>query len=317
MRKLPALIAASTVLAAVALPPASAALPVAQVHTKQSGMAAAAAEPPTYDAIPLKSYPAFDANQAVAVDAKYFYAVNNTTITKHDRHTGEPLLQFAGDEDGPFIHMDSGMVLGNKLYAVHSNYSDWPMESSIEVFDTRTMRHIDSYSFGIYRGSLTWLDRHDGAWWAGFANYDDVSDETGEPYGQTYNTQIVKLNDKFEPLASYTIPKQILDRFKPMSNSGGSWGPDGRLWLTGHDLGEAYVMELPTAGSELRWIATVNLPDVQGQGIAWDRSDPRHPTFWAISRPNRLVHTFSMPITSIKTPTAKGWSVLGPGQFRK
>ena len=78
MRKLPALIAASTVLAAVALPPASAARPVAQVHTKQSGMAAAAAEPPTYDATPLKSYPAFDANQAVAVDAKYFYAVNNT-----------------------------------------------------------------------------------------------------------------------------------------------------------------------------------------------------------------------------------------------
>ncbi|MEV5962760.1 hypothetical protein AB0L70_13415 [Kribbella sp. NPDC051952] len=165
-----------------------------------------------------------------------------------------------------FIHMDSGVVVGSKLYAVHSNYPDFPMESSIEVFDARTMRHIDSYSFGIYRGSLTWLDWHDGAWWAGFANYDEISDETGEPYGQTDNTQIVKLNDKFQPLASYTIPKTILDRFKSMSNSGGSWGPDGRLWLTGHDLGEAYVMELPTADAELRWIATVDLPDVPGSG---------------------------------------------------
>ncbi len=33
-----------------------------------------------------------------------------------------------------------------------------------------------------------------------------------------------------------------------MSNSSGSWGPDGRLWTTGHDLGEAYVMEPSRAG---------------------------------------------------------------------
>jgi hypothetical protein len=157
MRKLPALIVASTVLAAVALSPASA----VPAPSAEAGTAVAA--PPTYDATPLKSYPAFDANQAVAVDAKYFYAVNNRTITKHDRRTGEPLLQFAGDADGPFKHMDSGVVVGTKLYAVHSNYPAWPMESSIEVFDTKTMRHVDSYSFGIYRGSLTWLDRHDGA----------------------------------------------------------------------------------------------------------------------------------------------------------
>ncbi|WP_350280510.1 hypothetical protein [Kribbella sp. HUAS MG21] len=49
-------------------------------------------------------------------------------------------------------------------------------------------------------------------------------------------------------------------------------------------LGAAYAMELPVVGSELRWIATVELPDVQGQGLAWDRADPRQPTFWAISR---------------------------------
>src|SRR3546814_8779330 len=56
------------------------------------------------------------------------------------------------------------------------------MTSSVEVFDTRTMEHVDSFSFGILRGSLTWLDRHDGAWWAGFANYDNDGDD-GLPYG--------------------------------------------------------------------------------------------------------------------------------------
>ncbi|MFG1816165.1 hypothetical protein ACGFIF_20545 [Kribbella sp. NPDC049174] len=133
-----------------------------------------AAEPPSYPATPLTSYAAVDANQA-------------------------------GDTDGPFKHLDSGVVVGSKLYAVHSNYPEWPMESSIEVFDTRTMRHVDTYSFGIYRGSLTWLDRHDGAWWAGFANYDEIQDGMTEPYGQTYNTQVVKLNDRFEPQVTQSI----------------------------------------------------------------------------------------------------------------
>jgi hypothetical protein len=58
-----------------------------------------------------------------------------------------------------------------------------------------------------------------------------------------------------------------------MSNSGGSWGPDGKLYLTGHDPAEAYVMELPKGGSILNWVATVPLKNT-GQGIAWDRSTP-------------------------------------------
>ncbi|ADB35570.1 hypothetical protein Kfla_6575 [Kribbella flavida DSM 17836] len=335
MQKVPALLAASTVLAAAAVGPfaAAAARPASTTAAAAAVVPAGAygapdtravqtagtadVEPPAFPATPVRTYPAFDANQAVAVDAKYFYAVNNRTVTKHDRSTGEPLLQFAGDTDGPVEHLDSGVVVNGKLYAAHSNYPEWPMESSIEVFDTRTMRHVSTHSFGIERGSLTWLDRYDGAWWAGFANYDKPREGSSEPYGQTYNTQVVKLNDRFEVVAGWTIPKPILDRFSPMSNSGGSWGPDGRLYLTGHDLGEAYVMTLPVAGSELRWVATVHLPEIQGQGIAWDRSSVRNPTFWAISRPARQVRSFTLPVRSIADPAAKGWQVLGPGQFRR
>ncbi len=277
---------------------------------------AAAAEPPVFTATLARSYDTFDANQGVAVDDKYFYVVDNRSITKHDKATGQPVLQFAGNSDGPIIHMDSGAVVNGKLYAAHSNYSEYPMESSIEVFDTRTMRHITTYSFGIYRGSLTWLDRHDGAWWAGFANYDVIPSGQTKPYGETYNTQVVKLNDAFQVVEAWTIPKTILDRFKPMSNSGGSWGPDGRLWLTGHDLGEAYVMRLPAAGSELEWVATVNLPDVEGQGIAWDRSG-RQPTLWTIKRTTRQALSFSVPYRQIANPDTSYWQVLGPGQFQQ
>jgi hypothetical protein len=277
---------------------------------------AVAAEPPVLTATLARSYDTFDANQGIAVDGRYFYVVDNRSITKHDRATGEALLQFAGDSAGPITHMDSGVVVNGRLYASHSNYDESPMESSIEVFDTRTMRHIGTHSFGIYRGSMTWLDRHDGAWWAGFANYDVIPDDQTEPYGGTYNTQVVKLNDAFQVVESWTIPKAILDRFKPMSNSGGSWGPDGRLWLTGHDLGEAYVMNLPAAGSELAWLATVELPNVEGQGIAWERSG-KQPTLWTIKRSTRQALSFTVPYRSISDPKTSYWRVLGPGQFQR
>jgi len=310
-------LAASITVGALALStglvPAQAAAPA---HAPTAASAAAAVEPPVFTATLSRSYDTFDANQAVAVDKKYFYVVDNRKITKHDKATGKPLLQFVSDPAGPIIHMDSAVVVGDKLYAAHSNYDQSPMESSIEVFDTKTMRHVDTYSFGIYRGSLTWLDRHDGAWWAGFANYDEVPDGETEPYGETYNTQIVKMDDHFQVVESWNIPKTILDRFKPMSNSGGSWGPDGRLWLTGHDLGEAYVMNLPAAGPELEWVATVTLPNVEGQGIAWDRSGDK-PTLWAIKRSTSQALSFAAPYRSISDPHGSSWQVLGPGHFQQ
>jgi hypothetical protein len=136
----------------------------------------------------------------------------------------------------------------------------------------------------------------------------------GAVYGDTDNTQVVKMNDRFEVVEGYTIPTEILDRFRPMSNSGGSWGPDGRLWITGHDLGEAYVLEPPRAGSELRWIATVRLPGVEGQGIAWDLSGPR-PTLWAIKRSTKQVLQFEVPYRNIAEPPSDDWHINTPGHF--
>ncbi|HEU0288561.1 MAG TPA: hypothetical protein VFR22_16050, partial [Nocardioidaceae bacterium] len=102
---------------------------VAATPTPTTTATTVAADPPVLDAELIRSYDAFDANQGVAVDAKYFYAVDNRSITKHDRETGEPLLQIAGSSGGPLIHMDSGAVVGCKIYAAHSNYSGMPMQS--------------------------------------------------------------------------------------------------------------------------------------------------------------------------------------------
>jgi hypothetical protein len=252
-------------------------------------------EVPVYDAELVQQFDASNARQGVAVDAGHFYAVNNFAIAKHDKSTGEKVAQWAGRAEGdPLIHMDSLMELDGQLYASHSNYPVYPMTSSVEIWDAATMQHAATHSFGIHRGSLTWLDRHDGAWWAGFANYDKVQGGQSAPYGLTNNTQVVKLDDDFRVLQAWTLPLEILNRMRPMSNSGGSWGPEGLLYLTGHDHGELYVMQIPDAGSTLRWVATVKTPVLEGQGIAWDRSQSGR-YVWGINKGERKVVKIKMP----------------------
>jgi hypothetical protein len=163
------------------------------------------------------------------------------------------------------------------------------------VWDMGNMQHIESHSFGVMLGSFTWLDRYNGSWWGAFANYDIVQRGMTNPCGETRNTVMVQFDDDFEVLQSWSLPAEILRRMSPMSNSGGSWGSDGYLYLSGHDDPEIYVMALPEAGSELDWLATVRLPGLNGQGIAWDRSI-EDSILWAILRSTRQVLKIEMPV---------------------
>ena len=71
-----------------------------------------------------------------------------------------------------------------------------------------------------------------------------------------------------------------------MSISGGTWGDDGLLYVTGHDLPEVYALKIPQAGSTLELKETLPINN-NGQGIAWDRSNPG--VMYAISRPKKQV----------------------------
>lgn len=224
-----------------------------------------------------------EANQGVAVDAEHYYAIDNRTIAKYRKGTGERVAVWEGPKGGPILHLDSGVVVDGRLYAAHSNYPDDPMTSSVEVWDVATMEHVDSHSFGILLGSLTWLDRRDnGEWWGTFANYNRVFGKSPLAYGNKYRTTVVRFADDWRIAEAFVYPDELVDRFEDMSNSGGSWGPDGHLYITGHDLGEAYAMLPPEAGSVMRWVDTVTL-DVRGQGIAWDRS-AEEPTLYGVIR---------------------------------
>ncbi|MBV2095955.1 MAG: cycloisomerase [Candidatus Thiodiazotropha sp. (ex Codakia orbicularis)] len=222
-----------------------------------------------------------EANQGVGVDEDHFYAVDNRTIAKY-RKSGDYVTAWEGDSDGPIIHLDSAAVIDGKIYCSHSSYRYLPMTSSIEVWDAETMAHIESHSLGIQLGSLTWLDRHGGYWWGTFANYNKEAklpdgSPAGIPYairaGGNINTTLVKFDEDWDLLESWIFPMELLEKFERMSNSGGSWGPDGNLYVTGHDLAEIYRIRFPEAGSILEVAETIPL-NIRGQGVAWDRSRP-------------------------------------------
>src|SRR6188768_1828358 len=145
-----------------------------------------------------------EANQGVGVDDKHFYAVDNQTIGKYDKKTGKLVKKWTGDKKGPILHLDSALVMDGKVYAAHSNYPEWPMTSSLEIFDAETLQPIGSHSFGILFGSLTWVDWKDGHWWMTFANYDRPLGPGKTPYGHKANTVMVKMAKDFRPLQSWT-----------------------------------------------------------------------------------------------------------------
>jgi hypothetical protein len=245
--------------------------------------AASAAQQSSRELAEIVRFNAPEARQGVAVDGQHLYAITDRAIGKYDKQTGALITKWEGARDGPIIHLDGGVVIDGKLYAAHSNYPNEPMTSSVEIYDAATLKPIGSHSFGIMWGSLTWLDRHDGAWWAVFANYSRVFGQSQRPYGNSYWTTLVKFDDKGQWQQGWIFPSNIIKRSEPMSISGGSWGPDGLLYVTGHDHAEVYVIRLPRQGSILEHVETIPFA-VEGQGIAWDRSQPG--VLYGISRAN-------------------------------
>jgi hypothetical protein len=79
----------------------------------------------------------------------------------------------------------------------------------------------------------------------------------------------------------WTFPDAVITQWGTMSSSGGSWGPDGLLYTTGHDGSRAYVLDVDDSG--LRLARTIRGVGFYGQGIAWDRSS-KDALLWGTDR---------------------------------
>jgi hypothetical protein len=251
------------------------------------GPALAADGAPRQSAREIARY-ATEANQGAAGDARHVYAVSNSAVAKYDKRTGAKVAEWRGSP-AQVPHLNACARVGGRLACANSNYPATPHTSSVEFLDAATMTHVGSVALGPGVGSLTWVDRRGDRWWAGFANYDARGGEAGRDHRWT---TVVEFDDQWRRLRAWLLPASVLERLKPYSNSGGGWGVDGLLYLTGHDAPELYVLRLPAAGATLEHVATLDFP-VNGQAIAWDRTAPR--TLYGLNRATREVVGMQVP----------------------
>ncbi len=226
----------------------------------------------------LRRFPAAEAHQGVAVDDRFFYAITNTAIGKYRKDNGKRVGEWKAEPGSHFKHLNAGVVLDGKLFCAHSNYPEMPMRSSVEVWNARTLRHLMSIDLTRENGSLTWVDRRDGWWYACFAQYA----KTGDPA----ETRVARFNLQWEPDGELRFPPEAVAKFGKSSSSGGSFGRDRHLYITGHDEPELYVLDLPVEGDTWTWRGVIPIT-APGQAFAWDRTEPG--LLYAIDRKKKEV----------------------------
>jgi hypothetical protein len=223
---------------------------------------------PPESAHTVRRFAAPEASQAVAVDARFFYAIGNTVVAKYDKHTGSIVATWRAEPGSHVAHLNSGIVVGRELWCAHSNYPQTPMVSSIEVFDVERMTHRRSIPLTDQFGSATWIDRADRGWWVTFANY---AGNGGVPGKGPDATRLVRFSNDWKVRRAYAFPAEVVTRWETMSSSGGVAATSRRFVTTGHDRPELYVVELPETGDELVLRSVVPI-ESEGQGIALDRA---------------------------------------------
>jgi hypothetical protein len=228
-------------------------------------------------AVEQRRFNAVEANQGVAAGPRSVYAIDNSRIGRYDKASGRRLGGWSGDP-AQFKHINSCILRNRQLVCALSNYPDTPMASKVVWLDakTLTLKRVRELEAGF--GSLTWIDWRNGSWWACFAHYDGKG---GEPGRDHRHTVLVRYRPDFKVLNVYRFPASVLSQFSPRSSSGGAWGGDGLLYVTGHDRPELYVLRIPRNGQVLRHVATIKTP-TGGQAIGWDPVAPRR--LWSIDR---------------------------------
>ena len=248
----------------------------------------------------IRVYQAAEANQGVAAGARHFFVVDNATLAKYDIRTGELIRRWTGVASGPIRHMNSCMAEGSSVWCANSNYPQTPMGSSIEVFDGVSMTHARSYSLGMRdEGSLTWFDRYGAGWITAFSHYDKNG---GVAFKDHTFSSVVTFDAEWRRTGGWLLPESTLERMAPYASSGGAIGPDGWLYLLGHDRPELYVMGRPMMGPVLTHLATIAI-EAEGQAFSWAKNGQR--VIYTIDRRQHLVRTIAIPAVTVKRGAAR------------
>tara|TARA_R110002050_G_scaffold34466_3_gene87020 strand:- start:54 stop:920 length:867 start_codon:yes stop_codon:yes gene_type:complete len=234
--------------------------------------------------VELDRFAAPEARQGIAVDDDYLYVIGNQEIGKYDKRSHERVAAWSSPEDGPIIHFNAGIVRDGRLIVAHSNYPEVPMTGSLEFFATKDLAPTGNQSFGLYAGSLTWVEQRDDVWYVCFAHY---ANRAAEPNRDPTWTSLVRFDEGWRRTGGWAFPKALYDHIGgAYTLSGGAFGPGGYLYVTGHDDPEMHILRFPKQGSVMEWLGTVAIP-VEGQAFAWDPKDPT--VFYGILKRTREV----------------------------
>ena len=248
----------------------------------------------------LRTYEVPEANQGVAAGLTHFFAVDNATLAKYEIKSGRLVDRWSGAPNGPIRHMNSCMVDTGRIRCANSNYPQTPMGSSIEEFDPVSLEHVSSYSFGMRdEGSLTWFDRYRTGWITAFSHYDKNG---GVPFKDHSFSSVVTFDQQWRRTGGWLLPESALERMAPYASSGGAIGPDGWLYLLGHDRPELYVVGRPTMGPVLVHIATIAI-EAEGQAFSWAKNGQR--VIYTIDRRKHLVRTIEIPPVVVKDASVR------------
>jgi hypothetical protein len=147
-------------------------------------------------------------------------------------------------------------------------------------------------------GSLTWFDRYRTGWIAGFSHYDKNG---GVPFKDHSFSSIVTFDAQWRRTGGWLLPQSALEQMAPYASSGGAIGPDGWLYLLGHDRPELYVVGRPAMGPALVHIATVAI-ESGGQAFSWAKNGQR--VIYTVDRRQHLVRTIEIPTVVVKESLA-------------
>ncbi len=242
----------------------------------------------------VKVFSVPEADQGVAVNSSFFYAVDNAQIVKYDRADGVRIDEWKLERPDIIRHINSCLADEGTLICANSNYPKKPMASSVEVFDAGTLEPLSSHSLGVRdEGSLTWVDRIPGGWIAGFAHYDGPN---GTGYKDHSASSVVTFDEAWRRTGGWAFPEDVAARMAPHAASGGAIGPDGLLYVLGHDRPELYALARPQLGPGLILVAVIDI-EAEGQAFSWAPGGVRQ--IFAIDRRVGRVLVIEVPAVDI------------------
>ena len=103
-------------------------------------------------------------------------------------------------------------------------------------------------------------------------------------------SSVVTFDAQWRRTGGWLFPKAVVERMAPYAASGGAIGPDGLLYVLGHDRPEMYVLAKPTMGPTMIHVATI---EIEAEGQAFSFAEGR--TIFAIDRRQGRVLQISLP----------------------